>query len=368
MRLGITVDSLSPHLTGIGRYTWALCQGLVDDPSIDDLAYFRVDRWLSNPEGLVAGTARRRSRLPRFARKWAMRGQFKQRLIHGTNYFLPDFAESGVVTVHDLSIYLHPETHPVDRIRDFENRFASSLERAAHVITDSEVTRQDLIAQLSYPADKVTTVHLGVSNRFRPSDRAALEPQLRRIFRRPIRDYILSVATFEPRKRIEAAIHAHAHFCDRTGMDIPLVLVGAEGWVNESLHALIASEERKGRLLMLGFVAEADLPALYAGARLFVYPSIYEGFGLPPIEAMACGVPAIVSNRSCLPEVTRGAAMMIDPDDLEGLSAAIEQALVDDIWRDGAIGAGMAVAAHYSWKRCVEKTIGVYRMCSIGAD
>ncbi len=139
------------------------------------------------------------------------------------------------------------------------------------------------------------------------------------------------------------------------------MLVGAKGWANDHLHALIKGEEDRGRLIMLGFVDESDLPTLYAGACLFLYPSIYEGFGLPPIEAMACGVPAIVSNRSCLPEVTRGAAMMIDPDDIDALSAGIERALEDDIWRNAAIGAGLAVAAHYSWDRCIDKTIGVYR-------
>jgi glycosyltransferase involved in cell wall biosynthesis len=363
MRLGITVDSLSSNLTGIGRYTWELCQGLAHDPEIDDLAYFLVDHWHSNPSGLLNGAVRRRSRLPKAIRRWRTKAGFDRRLIHGTNYFLPKEAESGVITVHDLSIYLHPETHPIERIRDFEKQFAGSLDRATHVITDSEATRRDLIAHLSYPAEKVTTIHLGVSDAFRPQAATAIAPDLRRLFGRDIGDYILSVATFEPRKRIEAAILAHARFCERTGRSLPLVLVGAKGWANEGLHALIEQEERSGRLIMLGFVAEADLTMLFAGARLFLYPSVYEGFGLPPIEAMACGVPAIVSNRSCLPEVTRGAAMMIDPDDIAAFSLAIEAGLDDDIWRERAIGAGLAVAAHYSWGRCIAKTVDVYRAC-----
>lgn len=364
MRVGITVDSLSPSLTGIGRYTWELSQGLARHPDIEDLAYFLVDHWHSDPAALLTGRARRRSRLPKVVRRWHAQGRFDGRLIHGTNYFLPPQAEAGVITVHDLSIYLHPETHPIERIRDFEKQFARSLDRALHVITDSEATRQDLIAQLSYPADKVTTVHLGVSKRFGPAPRATLAPDLRRIIGGEVGDYVLSVATFEPRKRIEAAILAHARFCDRTGRDVLLVLVGAKGWGNASLHTLIEEEQRKGRLRMLGFVGEGDLPALYAAAKLFLYPSVYEGFGLPPIEAMACAVPTIVSDRSCLPEVTRGAAMMVDPDDLDTLSLAIERGLDDDIWREHAIASGLTVAAHYSWDRCVDKTIEVYRECS----
>lgn len=367
MRVGITVDSLSTHLTGIGRYTWELSQGLARHPDIEDLAYFLVDHWHSDPAGLLTGRARRRSRLPKAIRRWHAQGRFAGRLIHGTNYFLPPQAKTGVITVHDLSIYLHPETHPIERIRDFERQFARSLERALHVITDSEATRQDLIAQLSYPADKVTPVHLGVSKRFGPQDPKALDPALHRIFGRAIGRYILSVATFEPRKRIEAAIRAHARFCDRTRYDVPLVLVGAKGWSNERLHSLIEDEQGKGRLIMLGFVAEDDLPLLYAGAQLFLYPSIYEGFGLPPIEAMASGVPTIVSDRSCLPEVTQGAAMMLDPDDIDALSFAIERGLDDDIWRNAAIRAGLSVAATYSWDRCVEETVNVYRRCSAKA-
>lgn len=368
MRLGITVDPLAPNLTGIGRYTLELYRGMSRHPAIDEVAGFLVNRWVSDPEGLLTGATRRRSRLPKTIRRWQERRGFRRRLVHGTNYFLPALAETGVITVHDLSIYLHADTHPIERIREFETQFARSLGRAAHVITDSEATRRDLIAHLSYPAQQVTTVHLGVSARFTPQTVAALDTPLQRVFGRAPGPYILSVATFEPRKRIEAAILAHAQFCDRTGRDIPLVLVGAKGWANESLHALIEREQRSGRLLMLGFVHEDHLPALYAGASLFLYPSIYEGFGLPPIEAMACGVPTIVSNRSCLPEVTRGAAMMVDPDDIDMLSVAIERALEDDIWRDDAIRAGLAVAAHYSWTRCIEKTVDVYRMCDGGVD
>ena len=364
MRLGITVDALSMSLTGIGRYTWELCQGLQRHSLVDDLTFCLGEHWHSNPAGLLTGQVRRRSRMPKAIRRWSTRAGFKSRLMHGTNYFLPPLTEAGVVTVHDLSIYLHPETHPIERIRDFERRFADSLDRSEHVITDSEATRLDFISYFSYPARKVTTVHLGVSDLFYPRDPADVFAQRARIFGRPVGDYILSVATFEPRKRIESAIMAHARYCDRTGRDIPLVLVGAKGWGNDRLHALIETEQRSGRLIMLGFVSEDHLPMLYAGARLFLYPSVYEGFGLPPIEAMASGVPTIVSNRSCLPEVTRGAAMLINPDDLDQFERAIEKGLDDDIWREHAIRSGLAVAAHYSWGRCVDETVDVYRACN----
>ena len=367
MRLGITVDSIAPNLTGIGRYTWELCRGLAQTGEVEDLAYFRQDRWIRDPSDLLAGRHLRRSRLSRAVRDFRARRGFRDRLIHGTNYFLPDMTEAGVVTVHDMSIFLYPETHPAERVGEFERRFAQSLRRAGHIITDSHATRNDFIAQFSYAPERVTTVHLGVSRRFQPQSGFALRVDLKRIFGCDIGDYILSVATFEPRKRIESAILAHAQFCDRTRSTIPLVLVGAKGWVNDALHRLIDTEKARGRLIMLGFVDDTDLPTLYAGAKLFVYPSIYEGFGLPPIEAKACGTPVIVSNRSCLPEVTRGAAMTVDPDDLEALAAMMEQGLQDDNWREAAISAGLAVAADYSWEQCIDRTVDVYRMCGASA-
>jgi glycosyltransferase involved in cell wall biosynthesis len=139
------------------------------------------------------------------------------------------------------------------------------------------------------------------------------------------------------------------------------VLVGARGWLNEGLHALIERQTARGMLVTLGQVPEADLPFLYAGARLFLYPSIYEGFGLPPIEAMASGVPVIVSDRSCLPEVTQGAAMTINPDDVDAFSEAILRGLEDDNWRREAIDHGIRVAASYGWDKCIENTVDVYR-------
>ncbi|RVT41021.1 glycosyltransferase family 4 protein [Sphingobium algorifonticola] len=363
MRVGLTVESLSPQLTGIGNYTWQLCCGMAAHEAISDIRYFRFGRWVSHPGHYISNRRVRGSLVPLFIRRWQSGREFGGRLIHGTNYFLPDQTERGVITVHDMSVFLHPDTHPLERVKAFERDFMRSLQRAEHVITDSEATRKDFITLCGYPDDRVTAIHLGVSKQFTPLPRCQIDQALALIFGRVIGDYVLSVATFEPRKRIEAAIRSHSLFCDRTGQDIPLVLVGATGWGNDGIHRLIDAERSKGRIIMLGYVSDKQLPVIYAGAKLFLYPSIYEGFGLPPIEAMACGVPTIVSDRSCLPEVTRGAALMVNPDDLDTLSRAIEQGLDDDNWRAKAIESGLEVAAHYDWSRCIERTVGVYNKC-----
>jgi glycosyltransferase involved in cell wall biosynthesis len=361
MRIGLTVDALSTELTGIGRYTWELCQGLQDSAAITDLAYFDGAQWSRAAPG--AGTRRRPSRikLVRKVQRWLSERHLRGRLVHGTNYFLPDAAEAGVVTVHDLSVLLYPESHPVERVRMFEEKFARTMDRAGHVLTDCETVKSELVNFAGISEQRITAVPLGVSAAFCPVPRERLRGPLDRILGAGFREYVLCVATFEPRKKIDAAIHAHRLFCERTGENIPLVLVGASGWQNQELHSVIETAQRRGRIIMPGYVSEIDLRILYAGARLFVYPSIYEGFGLPPLEAMASGVPTIVANRSCMPEVTQGAAMLINPDDVEGFSHAIEHGLHDGQWRVEAVERGLKVAASYEWMRCLEETIEVYR-------
>jgi glycosyltransferase involved in cell wall biosynthesis len=359
MRIGLTIDPLSPLLTGIGRYTWELCRGLRENPDVGDLGFFRYDQWIRKPEAFLS-PRRFTVRPPRWVRRLTMRSGFKGRLIHGTNYFLPKRTELGVLTVHDMSVYHYPEMHPPERLAAFEKGFMASLERASHVMTDSHKVRDELIAQTGISPAKVTTVHLGVSDKFAPFSVTERDGTVRRLLGDYAGNYMLCVATFEPRKRIEQAILAHAKLGAR-GLVPPLVLVGARGWLNEGLHALIERQTARGMLVTLGQVPEADLPFLYAGARLFLYPSIYEGFGLPPIEAMASGVPVIVSDRSCLPEVTQGAAMTINPDDVDAFSEAILRGLEDDNWRREAIDHGIRVAASYGWDKCIENTVDVYR-------
>jgi alpha-1,3-rhamnosyl/mannosyltransferase len=241
----------------------------------------------------------------------------------------------------------------------FESKFEATLARASHILTDCEYIRHELADWFGLSLEKISSVYLGVGANYRPHTLTELTPMLRK-YGVDQTGYLLSVATYEPRKRVIAAIEAHRHLRERQQIP-PLLLVGAPGWNNEELTNRIDEATRRGDVISLGHVAEEELPLIYAGASLFLFPSIYEGFGLPPIEAMACGVPTIVSDRACLPEVTRGAAMLINPDDLEGFSAAIERGLVDDRWRAQAIEAGQQVAAGYTWKRCSEETIDVYQ-------
>ncbi len=262
--------------------------------------------------------------------------------------------------MHDLSVLRFPETHPLERVKVFEREFEHSLARAMHIITDTETVRQEVIEQYGLSPSQVTAVLLGVSASKRPMAAVDLAPTLQRWGLRS-GGYGLSVSALEPRKKIAELLAAWRRLPRALRERYPLVLAGVPGWRNEALQDAIKDGIAEGWLKHLGFVEEALLPSLYAGAALFVYPSSYEGFGLPPLEAMACGVPTMVSNRSCLPEVCDGAAVLIDPDDPDGFVQAIEQGLTDETWRTEAIRRGLARAAGLSWDRCVKGTVDVYR-------
>jgi glycosyltransferase involved in cell wall biosynthesis len=362
LKLILSVDALSPSLSGIGRYTWELASRMQQVPSIEQVRYFRAGRWIDNPESLIKVSASHRKhhfKFPHWLSSIYWRQACRKEIFHAPNYFLPLYAEQGVVTVHDLSVFRFPETHPIERIKQFEKLFFQTLRIATHLITDSEVTRNEVIDYFDWPSERITTVHLGVSSRFAPQSAEDLTPVLSRVGLR-YGEYTLCVSTIEPRKRIDALLDAYIRLPFKLRAACPLVLVGGRGWRSESLHKRINSAQCAGWLRYLGFVPEAYLPAIYAGARIFVYPSVYEGFGLPVAEAMASGVPVVTSDRSCLPEVAGGAARLVNPDDIDALTAGLEEGLGDLVWREKAVVWGLQVAARYDWAKCIEKTVAVY--------
>lgn len=366
MRVILSVDALAPSLTGIGRYTWELASRLGQMPDVEQVRYYRSGHWVDEPAALLRAATqkhKRRFKYPRWAKDWYWRRACRGQVFHAPNYFLPPYIENGVATIHDLSVFRFPETHPVERVKQFEKSFQQTLDVAAHLITDSEVVRQEVIEFFSWPAERITSVHLGVSSRFAPRSAAELTPALQR-YRLTLGGYSLCVSTIEPRKRIDSLLEAYARLPEKMLVACPLVLVGGKGWRSEHLHELIDKGQNAGWLRYLGFAAEDDLPALYAGANLFVYPSIYEGFGLPVVEAMASGVPVVTSDLSCLPEVAAGAARLVNPDDSDALAMSIREALTDVEWRRQAVGKGLQVAARYNWDECARQTVNVYRMCA----
>jgi glycosyltransferase involved in cell wall biosynthesis len=367
VRVALSVDALSPQLTGIGRYCWELAQRLPGARGVQSVEFYVGSARIADPASLLVA---RRPR-PRWVRRLLAPVRRMQRrgvasssadVVHAPNYRLPDWAERGVVTVHDLSVFKFPEMHPAERVALFERDFQRTLDRASQIITDCETIRNEVIELTGLPQSRVTAVPLGIGAEFRPLSEAERMPVLRK-HGLPLTGYGLTVSSLEPRKRIERLLMAWSQLPARLRERYPLVIAGAKGWSNDALRSSIAQAHSEGWAIPLGFVSDADLPAVYAGAALFVYPSIYEGFGLPPLEAMASGVPTLVAAASCLPEVTKGAARLVEPEDVDRFAAEIAESLENEQWRSEAISRGIHVAGGYSWQNCVDQTVQVYEKC-----
>lgn len=281
-------------------------------------------------------------------------------LYHEPNFLAFKTTLPTVVTVHDLSILRYPETHPKDRVAFMSKRIGKSILRADCVITDSEYVRQEVLAEFNLPAEKVISVLLAASDNFMPVAGNELAVTLAQ-FSLIAGQYILAVGTLEPRKNLTTAIRAYTQLPEAIRNEIPFVVAGMKGWRTEGLDREVAALIDKGQIRLLGFVADEALPALYSGARVFVYPSLYEGFGLPPLEAMACGAPVIVSNRSSLPEVVGDAGLQVDALDVDGLAEAMLSVIENDELRTSLGKRGIERASTFSWQRCAEQTLGVYR-------
>lgn len=275
--------------------------------------------------------------------------------------FLPfRFAGPTVITVHDLSVLRYPEMHPADRVRNFRKDFPDAVARAARIIVDSEFVGREVIEMFHLEPARVRAIHLGVSSAYRPRPASETAECLLRYGLEKGR-YVLAVGTLEPRKNLLQALDAHAALPERARKHAPLVIAGTKGWIADTLKAKLGAAERRGDVRWLGYVPGADLPLLYAAARFLVYPSIYEGFGLPVLEAMASGIPVITSNRASLPEVGGDAAIMLDPHDRDGLRDAMLELTQNEPEVRRRSQLGLAQAARFTWRDCAQKTVAVYR-------
>ncbi len=265
-----------------------------------------------------------------------------------------------VVTVHDLSFALYPETfRPLQRL--YQAVLARWTARHAdRVIAVSESTRADLARLFGVAAERVTVVPNGVDAAYRPLPAEVVEA-FRREKGLPER-FLLCVGTMEPRKNLPRLLEALARVPEAP----PLVVCGGKGWYYDTIYAAIERLGLASRVRLAGFIPQAELPLWYNAATWFVYPSLYEGFGLPALEALACGTPAIVSRTSSLPEVVGDAALLIDPLDVQALAATLARALQDAELAAGLRAAGPRRAAEFSWSRTAERTAAVYRAVLAG--
>jgi glycosyltransferase involved in cell wall biosynthesis len=378
--------SLLTPLTGIGQYAHNLVQEFVHGGH--NVRLFYGTHWSSQIDGgrahepgkPVAEPSLRTaagSIAKRFARKYVpglyrfmphveqyrfdsgVRGRLPQ-VYHDPNFIPFRFRGPTVITAHDVSWIRYPEYHPASRLALLQANFPKALERADRVIVVSEFVRAELQACFSVSPEKLHVIHNGVSPRFKPRTPEDTRVVLTR-HGLVHGQYFAAVGTLEPRKNLHTALAAHARLPASVRRRVPLVLIGVEGWLTDSLHAVLSSSLKDGTVRKLGYVPDDELPLLTAGALALVYPSVYEGFGLPLLEAMASGVPVLCSTADALQEVAGGAGLMVDASDTVGFTDAM-QALIDDrALRERLIAAGSERAQRFSWRRTAEETLDVYR-------
>jgi glycosyltransferase involved in cell wall biosynthesis len=279
-------------------------------------------------------------------------------LFHGpVNVVPPGLPCPSVVTIHDLALLRFPEQVTKKRYRYLSRTISASVKRASRVVTVSESTKRDIVELLSTEAEKIAVTPLGVDERFRRLDREGLAR-----FREQAGiegPFALFVGTLEPRKNLTRLLEAFALIANDVAHD--LVVIGPEGWLTSEIHETASRLIKRGRVQFRGFVPDGQLPAWYSACDLFAYPSLYEGFGLPVLEAMACGAPVLTSNDSALPEVVGDAAVTVDPSSVDAIAEGMKRVLTNVELADDLGRRGPYRAKNFTWSRTAELTVAAYR-------
>lgn len=379
MRIGVDYTSGARQRAGIGRYTRELVTALLSLNHSHQYTIFAATGGLKRGDW---GSAIRREgvrlrSLPVtddwLARLWHRLGlPIPVELITGPLdvFYSPDFAlpptagsTKTILTVHDLSFIHHPEAFVPSLRRYLERTVPRSVERADLVLADSAHTRSDVISLLGVSPEVVEVIYPAVDSRFRTEAKPGEGERLRERYRITDRPYILSVGTLQPRKNYLCLIEGFARLEHSRSGQLQLLIAGGHGWLYDEI---VAEAGRHENVRLLGFVADEDLPALYRGARLFVLTSLYEGFGLPVVEAMACGVPVVCSRTSSLPEVAGHAAMLVDPLDRGELTDAMGRVLQERKLREGMVKRGRAQAAGFTWQRSARRLMALIESLAEG--
>jgi len=393
MYIGIDVTSAARQGAGIGRFTRELVRAFLSLDSPHQYVLFAatggLPRATTEPRlAYMVQPAARRCCQPSIVRcrlsdDWLHRIWHRARLpipiealigrvdvLHEPDFVLPPTLPGTrtILTVHDLSFIRDPES-AFPRLRRYLNRVVPrSVARATHVLADSQATKNDLTELFGTPPDKITVLYGGVDARFAPVQEPERLAAVRTKYGIGTKPFILSIGTIQPRKNYRRLIQAfsilHIHpptvnFQSPT-TNLQLVIAGGKGWLYDDIFAEVRRLGLENRVLFTGFVNDDDLPALYSAAEMLAFPSLYEGFGLPVLEAMACGTPVITSTVSSLPELAGDAALLVDPTDVGAIAAAMCRLLEDAELRRRLAAQGLDQARKFTWKKAAIQLMGIY--------
>jgi glycosyltransferase involved in cell wall biosynthesis len=371
MRIGIDYTPAINQSAGIGRFVRSLVEAVAEIDHENDYILVHAapndGKTVSAPVGANISTKQLRFKERPLTILWHrlrvplpvdfFTGPLD--IFHAPNFVLPPIRRGvSIITVHDLGFLIHPECAD-EGLREFlEQAVPRSVADADYIIADSENTRNDVICLLDAKPDNVFVVPGGVDPSFKPEPADAVA-EVREKYELD-QPYLLAVGVIEPRKNLPRLIEAYTRFRVRTGLRHQLVIAGGKGWLWESTFAHAERSAFSSDIRFVGFVPEEHLSALYTGAELFAYPSLYEGFGLPVLEAMACGTPVVCSNSSSLPEFAGDAAILFPPEDSDALADALEAVCTDSATRDRLKARGLERADRYQWENSARRLIEIY--------
>jgi glycosyltransferase involved in cell wall biosynthesis len=287
-------------------------------------------------------------------------------LFHSPDFVLPPTGRTPtILTVHDLSFLRVPHCFVPAFRRYLQGAVSRAVQRAGRILADSRSTSHDLTELLAVKPQRVTVLYPGVESRFRPIRDEKVLHDVQRRYKLPHR-FVLGLSTLQPRKNYPGLVEGFRRLLDADSgtsrlADLRLVIAGGEGWMTESVYGAVVDAGLKGRVHFAGYVDDTDLPALYNLSLVFAFPSLYEGFGLPALEAMACGVPVVAADNSSLPEVVGDAGLLVDASDANALAMALLRVLEDEKLRSRLASAGPRQAQRFSWGAAAEQLLRVYR-------
>ena len=370
MRIGFDITAIPKAKSGVGFYVLNLLRALADIDKEDIFHIFSkkedallLDFAVDNFRTIQCSMDNRLLRLwweqavlPRHM------ARNKLDVFHSPHYTIPLKCRIPTVTTfHDMTFFSHPEVHERSKVIFFQRMIRLAADRASAIIAVSESTKKDTVRFLGLPEDRIDVVYEGVDTDFyHPlGETDGLEPVRAKYGLE--KDFILFVGTLEPRKNIAGVIEAFSKVVREAKKEYNLVVAGTKGWNYQSVFELVQRLNIEQEVIFTGYVPEEELPRLFNAASVFVYPSFYEGFGIPPLEAMACGTPVVTSSISSLPEVVGDAGLLVDPNSSDAIADAILRILTDDGLRRELTKKGVERAKLFSWQKAADETLAIYR-------